>query len=76
MGFSKFALYYKSALMLTAKRDIELISVVNFHAFKKEAREKLMRGLKTAASQFIQKDVKDYREVLKNLALGLMKRNG
>ena len=76
MGFGKFVLYLKSALMLQSKRDLDLISVTNFHALKEQAQEKVSRSLKDGSSQFMQKDIKDYREVLKNLALGMMRRNG
>lgn len=76
MGYGKFALYYKSAVMLKADQQISNIQAASFPNFKKETRQKVMRDLKAAATQFLLKETKDYREVIKNLALKLRGGNG
>ncbi len=74
MGYGKFILYLKSAIMLQAQQDISSIHSSTFHAYSKPDREKHMRHLKETATQFLKKEIKDYREVLKNLAHSLMGR--
>lgn len=76
MGYGRFTRYFQSAVMLQAQRDMVLIQCVTYPNFKKEARDRLWRSLKNQATQFMQKEVKDYREVMKSLALSLMRRNG
>lgn len=74
MGYGKFVRYFKSAIMLQAQRDMALIQVVAYPSVKPEARDKVWRSLKHAATEFIEKEIKDYRDVMKNLALNLMRR--
>ncbi len=74
MGFGKFMLYLKSASMLQAQQGIAQTQFASFHAFKDTDRQKFMRDLRTASTQFLELKVKDYREVMKNLALSLMGR--
>lgn len=77
MGFGKFSLYYKSALMLQAQRDIAELQFASYPDLKKDARERIWRGLKQTATEFMFKEQKDYKEVVKNLALNLMRqKNG
>lgn len=76
MGYGRFTRYFKSAIMLQAQRDMALIQIVTFPSVKKEARDRIWRSLKNQASEFIEKQIKDYRDVMKTLALNLMRRNG
>lgn len=69
-------MFYRAAVMLQAQQGIDSVLHSSFHALKKETRDKLMRNLKTASSQFMEREVKDYREVIKNLALSIMGRRG
>ncbi len=57
--------------MLDAREGLKSIQVNNFSKYKTEVRDKILRGLKQAATMFEEKKVKDYREVLANLARGL-----
>jgi hypothetical protein len=76
MGFGKFSLYFKSATMLIARDGMATIQYANFSSFKKDTRTKIMRFLKTASEQYMKRETKDYREVFKNLAMNILRRNG
>lgn len=74
MGFGTFAIYYKAALMLQAEEQMSAILAGSFHAFKEESRKRVMRNLKSAATKWLDKGPSDFKNVVKNLAMGLMNR--
>ena len=68
MPFSEFTRMYKCAAMISANERLGAINISNFAHLKEEARTKVVRELREAASEFMEKKVKDYREVLGGLA--------
>jgi len=68
LSFSEFVRYKKSANMIAAYERMIAIEASSFSSYKKDAREKTMRSLKTASKEFLSVEVKDYKEVIANLA--------
>jgi hypothetical protein len=72
MPYSEFVRLFKCASMLSAREKLATINVANFAYLEKPDREKVAGDLKRAATQFVEQRVKDYREVIGNLAKRLM----
>lgn len=58
--------------MILANERLVDINVTNFAQLKSEVREKFERNLKQDAGRFLNRKVKDYREVIGNLTKRLM----
>jgi IS1 family transposase len=72
MPFSEFTRMVKCAAMLNAQDKLTDISVANFASLVENDRETFSRNLKATSTQFIEVKMKDYREVLGNLARKMM----
>lgn len=68
MTFGKFSSYFKAAVMLQARQGLANIEQSNLSAYKDEDRKKIVANLKKVATIFEPKVLKDYREVVSNLA--------
>jgi glycine/serine hydroxymethyltransferase len=68
MSFSEFVRDHKSANMIAAHERMTAIESSSFPQYKREARTQIMRSLKTASKEFLNVEVKDYKEVIANLA--------
>jgi hypothetical protein len=68
MPYSDFVVLFKCASMLSAREKLATINLTNFAHIKEDERVKILRELKSGAVEFIEQRVKDYREVLGNLA--------
>lgn len=75
MPFSEFVKSFKAASMLEARQTLTNINVASFTSYDESDRKKYIRDLQSISSQFMERKLKDYREVLGNIARKLM-RNG
>lgn len=73
MPFSEFTRMVKCANMLNARQRLVDIRVSSFAQMKDNARIEFQRELMTMSDFYLVRKVKDYREVLGNLAKRIMK---
>lgn len=75
MPFSEFVKSFKAASMLDARQTLTNINVASFTSYDESDRKSYVRELKIISNQFMERKLKDYKEVLGNIARKLM-RNG
>ena len=68
MPFSEFTRLAKCATMLSAKDRMLDINVTNFVHLKEDQKRTFHSSLVSASTEFIERRVKDYKEVLANVA--------
>ncbi len=74
MPFSEFVKSFKAASMLDARRNLDAITTSNLSHYDESDRKTIVRDLKTKSTEFMERQIKDYRVVLGNIAKRLMKR--
>lgn len=74
MPFSEMIRLFKCAEMLQASARLIDINVANFSQLKEDSRRKFASQLRSLSTKFLDRKVKDFSDVAKNLAMSILGR--